>query len=145
MMLRRSSATFRTRKLPGGSLSGHSPPSSRPEHFNAEFEQGKGFTWAIVLKETNTCIGTCGYGFVEIGHQREMGFDMAKEYWGKWIMSESLKAVIDYGFSTLYLLKIEAHTFSENNRARHLLEKLGFKLDHVSEDSHYYFLTPKDF
>jgi ribosomal-protein-alanine N-acetyltransferase len=49
------------------------------EQFNAEFEQGKGLTWAIVMKEINTCIGTCGYGFVEIGRQGEIGFDLAKE------------------------------------------------------------------
>lgn len=114
------------------------------EQFDAEFKQGKGFTWAIVFKENNACIGTCGYGFVEIGNRGEIGFDLAKEYWGKGIMSESLKAIIDYGFSALQLLKIEAHTFSENDHAIHLLENLGFQLDHISEDSHYYFLTPKD-
>lgn len=114
------------------------------EQFNTEFEQGEALTWAIALKETNACIGTCGYGYVEVGNQGEIGFDLSKEYWGQGIMGESLKAVIDYGFSVLRLSKIEAHTYSNNDRARYLLEKLGFQLDHISENSHYYVNFPKD-
>jgi len=113
------------------------------EQFNTEFEQGQGLTWAIALKESNACIGTCGYVYVEIGHQGEIGFDLAKEYWHQGIMTECLKAIIEYGFFTLGLLNIEAHTFSNNERAKHLLEKLGFQLDHISDDSHY-FLLPKE-
>ena len=58
-------------------------------------------------------------------------------------MSESLIAITDYGFSILNLSKVEAHTYSNNIRAKHLLEKLGFQLDNVSEDSNYYFLSKK--
>jgi len=113
------------------------------EQFNTEFEQGKGLTWGIALKETNTFIGTCGYRHVELGKQGEIGFDLAKQYWHQGVMTECLEAIIEYGFFTLGLLKIEAHTFSNNERAKHLLEKLGFQLDHISGDSHY-FLLPKE-
>ncbi|HLF89781.1 MAG TPA: GNAT family N-acetyltransferase [Anaerolineales bacterium] len=111
------------------------------ESFITEFEEEKGLTWAITSKENSTCIGTCGYGEIEMGNRGELGFDLAKEYWDKGIMSECLKRVIEYSFTALHLLKVEAHTYSHNDRARHLLEKLGFQLDHISEDSHYYFLS----
>lgn len=114
------------------------------EQFNTEFKQGKGLTWAIVLKDTNTCIGTCGYGFVDTRKQGEIGFDLAKKYWNQGIMTECLKVVIEYGFSILGLIKVEAHTLSNNDRARRLLEKLGFVLDHISEDSHYYFISQEN-
>ncbi len=52
-------------------------------------------------------------------------------------MTEGLTAIIDYGFEALNRLKVEAHTNSNNTRAIRLLEKLGFQLDNVSEDSHY--------
>jgi len=111
------------------------------DQFNSDFQQGKGITWAIALKQNNECIGTCGYGEVEFGERGEIGFDLAKESWGKGFMKEGLIAIIDYGFSVLKLSKVEAHTYSNNIRAKHLLEKLGFQLDKVSEDSHYYFLS----
>ena len=31
------------------------------DQFNSDFQQGKGITWAIALKENSECIGTCGY------------------------------------------------------------------------------------
>lgn len=110
------------------------------DQFNSEFQQGEGITWAIALKESRECIGTCGYGDVELGDRGEIGFDLAKEHWGKGYMRESLAAIIEYGFSVLKLSKVEAHTYSKNMRAKYLLEKLGFQLDKISEDSHYYSL-----
>ncbi len=111
------------------------------EDFMTEFEQGKGLTWAITLKENGTLIGTCGYGEIEAGNRGEIGFDLAKEHWGQGIMCESLKPVIGYGFSVLRLSVVQAHIDSNNDRARHLLDKLGFQSDHVSDDSHYYVLS----
>ncbi|HEY5731184.1 MAG TPA: GNAT family N-acetyltransferase [Anaerolineales bacterium] len=113
------------------------------DQFNSEFQQGEGITWAIALRENSECIGTCGYGDIRLGDRGEIGFDLAKEHWGKGFMSESLIAITDYGFSFLNLSKVEAHTYSNNIRAKHLLEKLGFQLDNVSEDSNYYFLSKK--
>jgi ribosomal-protein-alanine N-acetyltransferase len=111
------------------------------DQFIADFEQGKGLTWAITLKENSQCIGTCGYGEVEVGNRGEIGFDLAEEYWGKGLMSESLIAILNYGFSALKLKKVEAHTYSHNVRARHLLEKLGFELENIVEDNAIYFLN----
>jgi len=56
-------------------------------------------------------------------------------------MTEALKAIMDYGYKALHLLKIEAHTYSNNSRAIRLLEKLGFQLDNVSEEGHYYSIS----
>jgi ribosomal-protein-alanine N-acetyltransferase len=111
------------------------------EGFITEFEQGKGLTWAITLKENGTLVGTCGYGEIEAGNRGEIGFDLARAHWGKGMMCESLKAVIDYGFSVLRLSVVEAHTYSNNDRATHLLDKLGFQSDHVSDDGQYYVLS----
>ena len=92
------------------------------DQFKSEFKQGKGITWAIVLQENSECIGTCGYGDVEYGDRGEIGFDLAKEYWGKDFMSESLIAIIDYGFFDLKLSKVKAHTYANDFRAKRLLE-----------------------
>jgi ribosomal-protein-alanine N-acetyltransferase len=57
------------------------------DEFNREFVQGEGLTWAIALKEDDNCIGTCGYGDVASGDRGEIGFDLAKEHWGKGLMT----------------------------------------------------------
>ena len=113
------------------------------DHFIHKFKQGEGLTWAITLKEDGQVIGTCGYENIEIGNRGEIGFDLAKAYWGKGFMSESLAAVIDFGFSVLNFSNVEAHTNSNNVRAKRLLEKLGFRLDKVSKGNDHYVLPKK--
>jgi ribosomal-protein-alanine N-acetyltransferase len=113
------------------------------DNFIFKFKQGEGLTWAITLKEDGQVIGTCGYENIEIGNRGEIGFDLAKEYWGKGYMRESLTAIINFGFSVFNLSIVEAHTNSNNVRAKRLLEKLGFQLDKVLKANHHYILGKK--
>jgi ribosomal-protein-alanine N-acetyltransferase len=113
--------------------------------FRDDFQSGKGLTWAIELKRDSNCVGTCGYGDIDLGQRGEIGFDLAKEHWGKGLMSEALAHMITYGFDVLGLSKVEAHCYSTNSRAINLLEKLGFYLEKVFEDSHYYCISKDDF
>ncbi len=59
-------------------------------------------------------------------------------------MREGLIAIFGYGFTGMRFSKVEAHTYSNNVRAKNLLEKLGFQLDTISEDSHHYFLCKEN-
>ena len=106
--------------------------------------EGEGLAWAILLKESGEFVGTCSYENFDNRLRGEIGFDLAKKHWGRGYMTEALKAIIDYGFAVLDLVKIEAHTYSRNSRARRMLERLGFKVDTVSEDSHCYILAKAD-
>ena len=56
-------------------------------------------------------------------------------------MTEALGAIIHYGFDTLRVSEVCAHTYSHNARARRVLEKLGFRVVAVNTDSHYYVLS----
>jgi ribosomal-protein-alanine N-acetyltransferase len=111
--------------------------------FGQEFTQGEGLTWVMVLKETGTSIGTCGFGEVEMGQHGDLGFDLAREHWGKGLMKEGLGAIMEYGFGALNLSVIKAHSYSSNLRAIRLLEKLGFKMERVEGDSSYFALARK--
>jgi ribosomal-protein-alanine N-acetyltransferase len=50
----------------------------------------------------------------------------AISHWGQGIASEAARAVIDYGFTTMKLHRIQAHTIADNHPVR-LLERLGFR------------------
>jgi ribosomal-protein-alanine N-acetyltransferase len=110
------------------------------EAFRQEFEQGKGLTWALVLKDNDELVGTCGYAELELGSWGEIGFDLAKDHWRKGLMTEALRAAVEYGFAVLQLDKIELHTYSTNVRAIGLARKLGFALEAVRDDTHYFVL-----
>jgi len=109
------------------------------EAFIDEFKQGKSIMWVLVLKGSDVCIGTCNF-MVQSSSCVEMGYDLAKAHWGKGLMSEATSAIIDYGFSCLGCGKIEADTMSHNARSINLLQRLGFRLDDVRKDGHYFSL-----
>lgn len=89
-------------------------------------------TLALEDKQTGHVIGSIGLEprgseFVSgKGYGREIGYILSRDYWGRGLMPEAVKAVMDYCFSTLnwdYLLC--AH-FSWNHQSRRVIEKCGF-------------------
>jgi ribosomal-protein-alanine N-acetyltransferase len=106
--------------------------------------QSKGLAWTILLKANGEFIGTCSFENFKTPIQGEIGFDLAKKHWGNGYMDEALAEIITYGFTELGLFKMEAHTYSNNTRARRVLEKLGFKVDGALEGTLRYILDRPD-
>ena len=92
-------------------------------------------TFALVYKENNKVIGSLGlekYGMEEkltefLNYKgREIGYVLSADYWGRGLMTEAVKAVIDYCFNVLnYDFLLCGHYF-KNNRSRRVQEKCGF-------------------
>jgi ribosomal-protein-alanine N-acetyltransferase len=114
------------------------------QEFIQKTAHGKGLAWAILLKVSGEFVGTCSYENFDDRLQGEIGFDLAKKHWGHGYMIEALGAIITYGFEALDLVNVEAHTYSSNTRARRVLDRLGFLVDSVREDSHFYTLARTD-
>lgn len=97
------------------------------ERYKNEVEENEEITWGIVLKETNKLIGTCCLGSFDDGARRgEIGYDIAQAEWGKGYATEALEAVIDYGFGTMNLNRIEATITPGNDASVKVLNKLNF-------------------
>ena len=93
-------------------------------------------TFAIVFKETGKVIGSLGvekYGMEDALTEfytykgREIGYVLSKDFWGKGIMPEAVKAVIDYLFNTLKLDFLLCGFYDFNSRSKRVQEKCGFK------------------
>ncbi|HSD13492.1 MAG TPA: GNAT family protein [Flavobacterium sp.] len=82
----------------------------------------------ILDKETGDIIGACGFHTWSFEHHRaEIGYALnSDEHMGKGIMTETLKAVIDYGFKTMNLNRIEALIGPKNEASLRLVEKFNF-------------------
>lgn len=59
---------------------------------------------------------------------RELGYVLAKDKWGQGYMSEAVRAVIDYCFSTLNLDFLVCAHFARNERSKRVIQKAGFRL-----------------
>ncbi|GIP31686.1 GNAT family N-acetyltransferase [Paenibacillus sp. J2TS4] len=98
------------------------------DKWNDNFQQELGIRWAITLKKENRVIGTCGFhNWFKEHYKAEIGYELTPEYWRQGIMTEVLKAVLDYGFKELELNRIEAFIDPDNISSRKLLEKSGLR------------------
>jgi ribosomal-protein-alanine N-acetyltransferase len=90
-------------------------------------------------KASNTMIGRCGIHNWNVEHRRaEIGYVMEDEaYKRKGLMTEALGAVIEYGFNTLDLNRIEALVGIGNIPSLRLMEKYNFVKEGVLRQHHY--------
>ena len=55
----------------------------------------------------------------------EVGYSLSRAYWNRGIMTEALQAVLQFGFDTLNLNRIEAQHESDNPASGRVMEKAG--------------------
>lgn len=103
--------------------------------YTEEIESNSELTWGICLKENGELIGTCCLGnFDEKSQRSEIGYAIKQSEWNKGFTTEASRAIIDYGFLTLNLNRIEATITPGNDASVAVLQKLGFvKEGHVRE------------
>ena len=88
--------------------------------------------WAVELKATSEPIGCVGYLPAPASNlkikddEAEVGYWIAKPYWGKGICTEALHLVIDYCFNENKFNAIWGDYFPENPASGKVMEKCGF-------------------
>lgn len=91
-----------------------------------EFGFGK---WAVIFKESNKLIGYCGIAVEQIDKvdEREIGYRLDPEFWGRGLATEAASTTIQYGFEQLKFPYILGIVERENVASVRVLEKLGMK------------------
>lgn len=91
---------------------------------------GSALRLAIELPESCRVIGTCSLFNIQRGNRRgDVGYMLARDCWGRGLMSEAFDAVIRYAFATLELNRLEADIDPRNAASARLLERMGFTRD----------------
>jgi ribosomal-protein-alanine N-acetyltransferase len=90
-------------------------------------QQGRPVHFAIRNSE-DALIGGCGLNEFEIGksHRAEIGYWLAKPYWGRGIMSAVVSRLCQHAFEEFGLVKIIAHVVTHNPASARVLTKCGF-------------------
>jgi ribosomal-protein-alanine N-acetyltransferase len=93
------------------------------------------FYWGISLKDQPNLIGTiCLWKFSEDRTVAEVGYELLPDFHRQGIMSEALKAVLNFGFNDLHLQEIVAMTNKFNENSKGILLKHDFVLEEGRED-----------
>ena len=92
-----------------------------------DYLSGNSIHWAIVDRENNVVVGTCGYYRGFDNETGELGCVLLPAFRGKGYMTLALKAAIKFGTTHVRLKRITAITSAHNVKAIELLQRLGFQ------------------
>lgn len=95
-----------------------------------KYEDGTFNDWGLIFKETGKFIGTCGYtSFDKTENKGEVGYVLAKDFWGKGLAAEAVKAVMQFGFETFGLDSFCAKHMEGNDASGRVMQKCGMKFE----------------
>ncbi len=101
------------------------------EDWLKEYSDEKYYHWAIVLKDNgNEPIG--GISAVQMNEDISMvhiGYCLGRAWWRRGIMSEALKAVMDFMFDTVEVNRVESRHDPMNPNSGKVMQKCGMKYE----------------
>jgi [ribosomal protein S5]-alanine N-acetyltransferase len=109
--------------------------------------------WAMIEKSSNSFLGWAGLKYITDtvngkSNYYDLGYRLAKAYWGKGYATEAAKAVLEYGFNIMHLPTIYAIADCENDKSHHVLEKSGLQFvnefDLKSRPHKWYYIDSAD-
>lgn len=96
-----------------------------------EYSDEKYYQWAIVLKDN----GNEPIGGISVVHMNEdismvhIGYCLGRAWWRRGIMSEALKAVMDFMFDTVEVNRVESRHDPMNPNSGKVMQKCGMKYE----------------
>ncbi|MBT8327031.1 MAG: GNAT family N-acetyltransferase [Bacteroidia bacterium] len=91
----------------------------------------------LIEKQSNKVIGSCGFhNWVKEHKRAEIGYYLHPEFRSKGYMVEATKNVIEYGFSEMELIRIEAFLDPENGPSLGIMSHFNFSKEGLMRE-HY--------
>ena len=103
-----------------------------------KYREGGPFDLAIVGREQGRVIGALGYNHWDpVNHWAEMGYAVARAWWGRGVTVEAATALLGLGFGPMGLHRVEAMCMLENARSERVMQKLGMAFECVKRGRMY--------
>ncbi|MGH8317068.1 MAG: GNAT family N-acetyltransferase [Steroidobacteraceae bacterium] len=82
---------------------------------------------AIVDETRSRLAGTIGFFVISDMHRTaELAYDLAPEYWGRGIATAACRAVTEWSYDTLRLVRVQATVLETNTRSEGVLQRCDF-------------------
>ena len=108
------------------------------QYLGTHYNVGDFFDWAVVLNSEDKMIGTCGFTRFDYNNNSgEIGYVINPAYRGQGIADEAVRAVMQFGFETLRLNRIEAKFIEGNLASMRVMEKTGMTFEGYHRSSMY--------
>jgi ribosomal-protein-alanine N-acetyltransferase len=90
-----------------------------------KYEIGELADFAIVLSDADRLIGAVGLKITRKYKHAELGYWIGRPFWGQGYCTEATRAVTQYAFGELGLVRIYANHFARNPASGRVMEKTG--------------------
>lgn len=113
----------------------HSSPKETERYVNLlqkKYLRGTFNDFGLIYRETGKFIGTCGFtSFDYRENSAEIGYVLAKPYWGCGLALEAARSVMEFGFEYFGLSSFCAKCIQGNDASMRVMQKLGMSLSGV--------------
>jgi ribosomal-protein-alanine N-acetyltransferase len=82
---------------------------------------------AVIERETRGFVGWCGVWRLEETGETEIGYAVAKKFWGKGFATEAARRILQYAFDELDAETVVAVARPENFGSIRVMEKIGMR------------------
>ena len=95
----------------------------------ASYEKDDYYQWMIVLKETGEPIGSICAGSMGRAESAHIGYCIGRAWWHQGIMTETLRAVMDFLFDEVGYHRVESLHDPNNPHSGNVMKKCGMKYE----------------
>ena len=100
------------------------------DEFLADYEQFGIGAWGIEHRADQRLIGIANFSRPHpINRRVEMGYTIARAYWGQGYATEAVKALLQFGLNQIHLVRIEAVCLPEHRASARVIEKAGIQFE----------------
>ena len=101
-------------------------------YMQRKYRTDEAYSWGIELKAEKRIIGTIGFMWIQPeNNAAEVGYSLSRMYWNQGIMTEALSKLLEYGFRTLNLNRIEAQHETDNPASGAVMRHCGMRQEGV--------------
>ena len=98
------------------------------ERFEQAWRSGKSYSWLIFRRDREELIGAIS---AREDQGINLGYLLARSFWGQGFMSEALGAIVEWAFSNPSIFRVWAVCDLENAASARLLERNGFQREGI--------------
>lgn len=134
------------------------PPEAAEEFTRTRrelWEKDEAYVFGIIEREGGRFAGCMGMHPVYEHFRAEVGYWIGQPYWGRGLASEALRLLIQFGFMTLKLNRVEAGHFEHNVASGRVMQKAGMRYEGLRRqfvwhrdrfrDLHWYAILREDY
>lgn len=102
----------------------------------SDWDAARATRFAIRERATKRLLGVIGLeSFAHLHESVELGYWLRVDSWGKGLMTEAGKGVLDWAFSSVNAHRVRVAAATDNHPSLHVIQRLGFRFEGIARQA----------